>query len=320
MGNVNNLDKKYFARDIKEYLVNGEEIIGSNSDSMWFTNVAASKYVNHESLDWVNPSNSQKQYLFEISKAKIIIVDDSIAIDKAQLANRCIIVSNDPKFTFATIVNNIKMQKYFGKIHKMSSISPDASIHESVYIGPNTNIGKVKIGKNSVIHGNCTIYDNVQIGNNVTINAGTVIGSEGFGYVKNEQNENIKFPHLAGVLIGNDVEIGSNTSIDRGSLSDTIIEDGVKIDNLVHIAHNVKIRRDSVVIANSMIGGSTIIGFNTWIAPSVSILEQLQIGNNVVVGVGAVVTKNIPDGETWAGSPAKPIKEFVRIQKIIKSL
>ena len=122
------------------------------------------------------------------------------------------------------------------------------------------------------------------------------------------------------MIIEDFVEVGSNTSIDRGSLGNTIIKEGAKIDNLVHIAHNVIVGKSCLVIANSMIGGSTIIDDFSWIAPSASILNQVKIGKNVTVGMGAVVTKSIPDGETWTGVPAKPMQEFLEIQKKIKAL
>lgn len=138
--------------------------------------------------------------------------------------------------------------------------------------------------------------------------------------MRNEKGELEKFPHLAGVIIEDNVDIGSNTSIDRGALSDTIIRQGAKIDNLVHIAHNVIVGRHSTIIANAMIAGSTKIGDFSWVAPSASVLQQLTIGTRVTIGVGSVVTKNVPDEETWTGVPARPLKEFVAIQNKLKNL
>ena len=312
--------KKYYLEDIIPYLLEDDQIIGEKSKNIFFTNIATSKNINEFSLDWINTSNPKKQELFDCSKARIIICDNSIKAHKDILRRKCIIRANDPKHTFANIANFIFIEKPESGIHSTAVISPNARIHQSAYIGPLTYIGKAIIGKNTSIHGNCFIYDHVEIGKNVIINAGTVIGSEGYGYVRNQKKKLIKFPHIAGVVIGDNVEIGSNVSIDRGSLSDTIIMKGAKIDNLVHIAHNVVVGKNAAVIANAMIGGSTKIGDNSWVAPSASILEQLNISNNVIIGVGSVVTKNIPNGQTWAGSPAKPIKEFINLQKKLKSL
>src|SRR5690606_230154 len=123
---------------------------------------------------------------------------------------------------------------------------------------------------------------------NVTINAGTVIGAEGFGYQRNENGEFEKFPHIGGVIINDNVDVGSNTSIDRGALGNTIIGEGAKIDNLVHIAHNVKVGKHAAVIAHAMIGGSSVIGDYSWVAPNSAIRDQISIGNRVTVGLGAV--------------------------------
>ncbi|MFA6455573.1 MAG: UDP-3-O-(3-hydroxymyristoyl)glucosamine N-acyltransferase, partial [Bacteroidota bacterium] len=168
--------------------------------------------------------------------------------------------------------------------------------------------------------GQCYIYDNVRIGKNVIIQAGAVIGGDGYGYSRNDKGEFEKFPHVGAVLIEDDVEIGANTCVDRGTLGNTIIREGAKIDNLVHIAHNVTVGKHAAVIAQSMIGGSTVIGDYGWIAPSASLMNGIKIGSKVTVGLGAVVTKNIPDGETWAGVPAQPLRDFVSIQKKLKEL
>jgi UDP-3-O-[3-hydroxymyristoyl] glucosamine N-acyltransferase len=128
------------------------------------------------------------------------------------------------------------------------------------------------------------------------------------------------FPHVGGVEIEDDVEIGANTCIDRGSLGNTIVRRGAKIDNLVHIAHNVVVGRNAFVIANAMIGGSTILGDGSWTSPSATLRDGIRIGDGATVGLGAVVTKSIPDGAVWMGTPARPISEFVAMQKKLKDL
>ena len=144
--------------------------------------------------------------------------------------------------------------------------------------------------------------------------------SNGFGYSRNEEFEFEKFPHVGGVIIEDNVEIGANTCIDRGALGNTVIKTGTKIDNLVHIGHNCVIGKHCAIIANSMLGGSVVIKDYSWIAPSASILNQLSIGEKVTIGLGSVVNKSVPDGETWMGVPAKPLKEFADIQKAMKKL
>lgn len=296
---------KILFKDIEQFLDNEDIVLGNKK--FIISNIQTSDNINNESLDWINTLKKNKEeYLFN-SKAHVIICEKEIDTSKVDLNKKCIIKVDNPKLLFIKIVDKFFTKKNIPEIHKTAIIHPEAEISKTCYIGPNSYIGKCIIGENTVIHGNNFIYDNTKIGNEVIIHAGTVIGSDGFGYQREKNGEFIKFPHLCGVIIGNNVEIGSNTSIDRGTLGNTIIEDGCKIDNLVHIAHNVKICKNTAVIAHTIIGGSVIIGKNTWIAPNSTIRDQITIGENVVIGMGAVVTKNVPDNETWIGSPAKLI-------------
>ncbi len=302
-----------------ELLPSGYKIAGS-SNNVFFNNVKPIEEANSESLVWIKGKKENKQELVEKTIAKILICDSTLQISPELLAKKCFIIVDDPKLVFLRIAEHFFVPKKEPGIHPSAIIDPDAIIASDCYIGPLTYIGKCIIGNESIVDGNCFIYDNVTIGKNVRIQAGTVIGSEGYGYQRNEKLEFEKFPHIGGVIIEDNVDIGSNTCIDRGALGNTIIKEGAKIDNLVHVAHNVIIGRHCAVIANAMLGGSVEIKDYSWVAPSASILNQLSIGENVTVGMSAVVTKNIPDGETWAGMPARPLKEFVEVQKAIKRL
>jgi UDP-3-O-[3-hydroxymyristoyl] glucosamine N-acyltransferase len=153
----------------------------------------------------------------------------------------------------------------------------------------------------------------IEIGENCEICETAKLGNDGFGYEPDKNGEMVFFPHFMGVKIGNNVKIGSYVCIDRGNLKDTEICDGVKIDNLVHIAHNVKIGKNTLVVAGVVVCGSVEIGENCFIGANSVIREHLKIGNNVLVGMGSVVTKNIPDGETWVGNPARKIKKIKNI-------
>ena len=158
----------------------------------------------------------------------------------------------------------------------------------------------------SGIHPTCEI-SNAEIGKNVIIEAFTRIGAEGFGYEPDENGALIQFPHIGRVIIEDDVEIGANVCIDRGALGDTIIGRGTKIDNLVHIAHNVKIGKNCQIVCQVGIGGSAEIGDNCFVGIGASIRNQIKIGKNVMVGMGAVVVKDVPDNMTIIGNPANPI-------------
>lgn len=139
------------------------------------------------------------------------------------------------------------------------------------------------------------------------IGAYTVIGKDGFGWIRMEDNTLKKFPHAGNVVIEKNVVIGSNTCIDRAAVGSTVIGEGTKIDNLVHVAHGVKIGKNCLIVAGTIIGGSVEIGDNCFIGMGAKIKNKVTIGNGVTIGAGAVVLKNVPDGETWAGVPAKKL-------------
>lgn len=149
----------------------------------------------------------------------------------------------------------------------------------------------------------------VKIGCNTIIHSGVVIGTDGFGYFDNEDGLHEKVEHFGGVSIGDNVEIGANTCIDRGTLDDTYIGNNVKIDNLCHIAHNVTIEENSMVIALSMLGGSSTLKKNVYIAPGVMVMNQVTIGERSLAGMGAVVIKDVQNNKVVIGVPAKELRE-----------
>lgn len=147
-------------------------------------------------------------------------------------------------------------------------------------------------------------------GNNVIIGEYCSIGKDGYQYILDEDSGKlIKFPHFGNIILEDDVEIGNNVCIARGALSNTILHKGVKVDNLVHIAHNVEIGENTQIIANAMIAGSVKIGKNCWISPSSSIKNQLVIGDNVLIGMGAVVIRNVESNSVMIGNPAKFLRK-----------
>jgi len=310
--------KRYNITSLKE-VIQIQSVLGEYLN-VFFNNVKPIDLANEDSLAWIKPTIQDKKSLLKTTKSRIILGDDSLIPIHGEFPEKVFLIVENPKLEFVRIIKKFFIKKIKPGISKSAVIHSEADIHSSVFIGDNVVVGKCIIGKDSIVEPNCTIYDNVRIGKNVKINANTVIGSEGFGYSRNEENEFELFPHIGGVIIEDNVDIGSNTSIDRGTLGDTIIKTGAKIDNLVHIAHNVIVGRHSAVIANAMIGGSVEIGDYSWIAPSVSIMNQAIISEEVIVGMGAVVTKNISKEETWAGNPARPLKEFINIQRKIKNL
>lgn len=194
-------------------------------------------------------------------------------------------------------------------------LGPFSLISENVVIGNNVFIGSgVKIGAGSVIGDNCILYDNVVLYDNITIgensiiHSGTVIGSDGFGYHTNN-NFHHKIPHIKNVLIGKNVEIGASCTIDRGSVQDTIIGDYCKIDNQVHLAHNIKMGNACLIAGGVFIGGSTIIEDCVTIAGKSDVGPHITIGSKAVLAARSCVLKSLPGSAMYGGNPARPIKE-----------
>lgn len=302
--------------DIKTLLPNEFSIIGNESD-LFFTNITSIFEANEHSLTWLNPNRKDQKEILEKTKAKIIICNFST---ETYLCDKVFILVEKPKLIFLRIVELLFGSKPDFGIHPTSVIHPEALIHPNVYIGPFNIIGKVIIGENTFINSHCFIGDNTTIGSNVIIQHNSTIGSDGFGYSKNENGEMEKFPHIGGVLIEDNVEIGSNTCIDRGTLGFTILRKGAKVDNLVHIAHNVEVGDNSCIVANAMIGGSTKIARNVWVSPSTSLRDAIEVGEGSTIGMGAVLVKSMPINSVWAGNPAKNLQDIISYNKLVNQL
>lgn len=212
------------------------------------------------------------------------------------------------------------------KIGDGAAIGPYAVIEEGAVIGDRTVIypgcfigAECTIGADSLIYPNVSIRERVSIGNRAIIHSGTVIGSDGFGFVAIEGRHQ-KIPQTGTVEIGDDVEIGSNVSIDRARFGKTIIGSGTKIDNLVQIAHNVVIGENSIIVAQAGISGSTTVGKNVILAGQVGVVGHVNIGDNAVVMAQSGVSKSIPENEVVWGYPAKPAKTAKRVNACVQSL
>ena len=268
------------------------------------------------------------KYLVHLGKtnASAVIVSKEVTrVDKALL---CV---TNPKLAFARILTFFSEKPYEPKgIDSHSWISPsaklgkDLTVYPFVYIGDRCSIGDrvtlypgvyvgedSSIGEDSILHPNVSVYSRTIIGNRVILHSGVVVGSDGFRYEK-EGRRNVKIPQVGIVEIEDDVEIGANTTIDRATLSKTIIRRGVKIDNLVQVAHNVAIGEDSIIVAQVGISGSTKIGNNVILAGQVGVVGHVEIGDNVMVGAQAGVTHDLPGNQGYLGSPALPHREFLR--------
>mgnify|MGYP001031013382 CR=1 FL=1 len=193
----------------------------------------------------------------------------------------------------------------FAYIEKGVQIGKNVKIYPHVYIGNNT-----VIGDNTIIFSGVKIYHNCVIGNHCTIHAGTVIGADGFGFVPQNETEFIKVAQIGNVIIEDNVEIGANCCIDRATIGSTIIRKGVKLDNLIQVAHNVEIGKSTVIAAQTGISGTTQIGNNCMIAGQVGIIGHLKIGDSVMIGAQSGVTKDINNNMQIMGAPATEGHEY----------
>ncbi|VFJ13111.1 UDP-3-O-(3-hydroxymyristoyl)glucosamine N-acyltransferase [Candidatus Nitrosocosmicus franklandus] len=242
------------------------------------------------------------------SNAGIILCKNSIRDKINPKDGQCLYFLENPRLAFVQLFHKYNDTK------DVRQISQCAILHESAKVGKDCTIGAYSVvDKDCIVGDNCIIGNRVSlrncvIGNNCIIQSGTVIGEDGFAYERYENNELLQFPHIGKVIIGDNVEICANCSIARGSLSNTIIDDGTKLDALVHIAHNVKIGKNCELTAGTVIGGSTVVGNSTWTGLNSTLKDNIRVGNNVIVGAGAMVIKDVEDKDIVAGVPAKSIK------------
>lgn len=259
-------------------------------------------------------------------------------------AGIAIFVAAKPKDTFALIgrilfPSSVKPTHYtaqnaagwFGHIDATATIEDGAMIATGAVIGAGAEIGAgTSVGPNSVVGPGCKIgrsceiapnvtITNALIGNNVLLHPGVRIGQDGFGFVPGKGKLE-KMPHIGRVIIQDYVEIGANSTVDRGMLDDTVIGEGTKIDNLVQIGHNVRIGRNCVIAANCGLSGSVTLGDWVMLGGSVGVADHIAIGDAAQIAARSGVMNNVPAGEKWAGAPAQPIKDFFREVSAIRAL
>lgn len=280
--------------------------------------------------------NPKYAELLNTTKAGVVLVPQNIP----EIQKPVIKVKN-PQLAFAKILSIIeseKSPKIFNQIHSSCVIESSAKIgkdvsigafsviEEGAVIGNNTIIkAHVYVGNNTVIGDNCIIYpnvtirENILIGSRVIIHSGSVIGSDGFGFVPAETGI-FKIPQIGKVEIDDDVEIGANVTIDRATTGFTKIGSGTKIDNLVQIAHNVKIGKNCMIVSQVGIAGSTKIGNNVVIGGQAGTVGHINIGDGVIVAARGAVTNNVSDKQVVSGYPARPHREALKIEALIHRL
>jgi UDP-3-O-[3-hydroxymyristoyl] glucosamine N-acyltransferase len=288
----------------------GGELIGDSN--ILINSVASLESAHKNSISFFN--NPRYSDLLRTTKAAVVIVNRESLSFRSGVS----IVIDNPYLYFAKVSQLLNPSKSLKKeVHKSAIIHPSCKLGLDIYIGPNVVIhenvsiddGVVihagsmieadsVIGKASVIHPHVVIKANTVIGKNCTLYAGCVIGSDGFGYAKDD-NKWIAIPQTGRVILGDNVDIGSNSTIDRGTLDDTIISSGVKIDNLVQIGHNCMIGENTIIAGCVGIAGSAKIGKNCAIGGAAMILGHLSITDNVTISPGSMITRSIKTSGTY---------------------
>ena len=274
-------------------------------------------------------ANAKYAPLFERSLAGVVLVTADLASAPGKCAAR-IVVPNPHDALLSLIQRFYRPPVRESGVHLTAIISPDArvgagatieayavvregaSIGERAWIGSHSVVGAGAIlGSDVRLFSHVTLYPGTTLGDRVTVHSGARIGSDGFGYVF-RRGVHEKIPHVGRCLIGNDVEIGANSTIDRGSIDDTVVGDGTKIDNLVQIGHNVRVGRLCLLVAQVGVAGSSRIDDGAILAGQVGIAGHLTVGAGAKLAAQAGVISDVPPGETWSGYPARPHREAMR--------
>lgn len=297
--------------EIECFLLNSEidyKII--NNDDRDILGYCPLNEIKDESIVWSKNANNLVLTELEKYKGIVMMVEYDTIIEQANIP---IIFVKDVRKSYFRVID------YFFSNHDPLKKKPcitESAIVKTNSIGSNVMIGQlsfvdseVEIGNNVKIGNNVTIQGKVIIGNDTIIESGARIGVCGFGYYLDDEGKATFISHLGGVKIGREVFIGANTTIARGCLGDTIIEDFVKIDNLCHIAHNVIIKKKAIIVAQVMLGGSVTIEENAYIAPGAIVNTSVCVEKDAFVGLGSVVNKNVPANKIVYGVPSRVIRD-----------
>ena len=311
----------------------GLEVLGDGGCRL--TQAASLDEAGEGSLTFVRSAKYAKG--LETTKASAVIVPKEIEVPRN---GKTYLVAENPYVSFAAVIGRylIPRRRTRGGVHPMACVAPSVRIGSDVTVEPfvmidedavigdrcvimsGTRIGRgVILGADCLLHANVVLEEGSRLGARVILNPGVVIGSEGFGFDQTA-NGNVKLPHIGTVEVGDDVEIGANTTVDRSSLGKTIIGSGTKIDNLVQIGHGVQLGRHNVLCAQTGIAGSVRTGDRVIFASRAGVRDHVSIGSNVTVGPTAGVTKDLPDGVTVSGFPAIPHHEWLKINGVLAQL
>lgn len=300
------------AAEIATYL-SGRQHRPADTSQRIIQRVSAIDTAGHDTVVFAtDPENLTKALA---SAAGLVLAN--VSLESSSMDDDRIVWVQDARVAFALAARFLAAPVASAGIHPTAILGQNVTLGASVSIGPGVVIGDhVTLGEGCVLDARVTVYAHTHLGSRVTVQAGAVLGSAGFGYVRHpESGEYLQFPQQGRLVIEDDVEIGANTTVDRGALGETRIGKGSKLDNLVHVGHNVRIGRNVVIAAQTGISGSSVIEDHAIIAGQVGIAEHVTIGPGVILGAkcGVPTGKTICGaGQVFWGIPARPIREYLR--------
>ena len=288
-------------------------------------NVSSIKSPKDNSILFIKKEKWNDDYKSEIQdlKGSLIILENGIDLDLEMLSrNNQILITENARLEFAKVLDVIlkknSREKKYQSLENNVVVGENASLGENIILEPFAFIDcNVVIGNNCTIKTGARIRSNVIIGNNVTIGENSVIGAPGFGVEMDLDGQPFRIPHIGGVIIGNNVEVGALNSIVSGTINPTIISDNVMIDDLIHVAHNCTLGKSTMVTSCVELSGSVEIGEKCFLAPHSTIRNGIQIGSESFVGQAASVTKDLPSKSVVAGNPAMDIKRLKKMREFI---
>ena len=314
-------------------------ISSENIEEINIKRAASLENASKNEITFLEENNKLRDFISTTDVSAIIVGKNELLIEEIKKRKTSIIIVENPRVAFAEIliVFETKFKKEKG-IHDSANISSTSVLGVDCYVGPNVVIGantiigsnnyifpgvviseNVEIGDNNIFFPNCVIYQNTIIKNNCIVNSNTVIGSEGFGFIP-QNGKWKKMPQTGGVILNNEVEIGTNCCVDRPAVGFTEIGEGTKIDNLVQIGHGVNIGKNCAFAAQVGIAGGAIIGDGVILAGQVGVNNRVKVGNNVIASSKCGIHCDINDGEVVSGFPAMQNKSWLRSSSVFKKL
>lgn len=281
------------------------------------------------SATWAKALTQENRRIVDrISGALIVLPRPRNAAERKLLGSvasrNALLVVEEPRLVFARLLarffSHLELQLPRG-INQLAHVDPSARIGHDVTIGPFCFVGsEVIIGDGTVLHPGVAVHSRTVVGRNCIFQSGAVIGARGFGFVRTSEGSLEHFPQVGQVIIDDDVEIGACTAIDRPGLGTTRVLRGTKIDNLCHVGHNAQVGPDAIVAACAEIGAGVVVAEGAWLGPNSCSIEGVTVGTRSLVGIGATVLRNVPEGAVVAGSPAEPIETVRKTRRALKRL